>query len=426
MASLALVVNKRGVTVTGTDIAESANTLFLKDQGITITIGQPLKLPYNPDRIVYTSAIRTYDPQFQQVIKLNSSVMRRGEFLAELADYFPEVVLVGGSHGKTTVAAMLSHILIDAGVDPTFLVGGGIDNRPVYAGAGNGELLVAEVDESDGTQSKIRGTYAIVTNVDDDHFWSLGGLDKLLDCFRGFAFSSDRLLSFDTAVTRDLFSDHKNVDFFSSSHAYRDLRLLVPGSHNQFNASLAIFAATKLGVDVKEAIRSVGKFPGIKRRLTVAFKNRDYVLIDDYAHHPSAVRESIKAIRNNFPKRRLMIIFQPHRYERVLYYASQFARELSHADVLFVLPPFKAWIDNENVCDSKAIVKEIKGIPVFYVEDPLPKLAIKVSDKVKTGDVVTVMGAGDISTLVPILITLLKRKTSVEEWRKWRNGILRE
>ena len=410
MAGLALLAKELGVYVTGTDEEESANTKFLKSKGICVVIGHSRDLHDKPNMIVYSSAVKRDNPVFQQAQTSGIPVLRRGEFLAELTTLYPKTVLISGSHGKTTVTAMVSHILSSLGKEPAYLVGGGIGERPFLAGAGMGEILVAEVDESDGTLSIISATHAVITNIDDDHSWSLGGVDKLIESFNKFAFSSDYLLTNDSPVTRKLFKDHKNAKLISSGEVCGELSLPTPGLHNRFNAFLAVCVAAELGIEKERAIQSVNEFTGVTRRLTVRYKCDAMVLIEDYAHHPTAVRESLNAIKENYPDNRRVIVFQPHRYERVRRYAIEFAKELSEADLVFILPPFSAWLDKEDFGESIRIVKEIRRIPAYYQKEPFPDLAYIVVNNLKKGDVLIVMGAGDITNLVPILTDILKKK----------------
>ena len=417
MAGLALLANDLGVHVTGVDAEESLNTLFLRTKGISIVIGNNVRSSETPDFVVYSSAVPKDNPEFQRALTFATPVLRRGDYLAELAALYPRVVLIGGTHGKTTVTAMLSHILIEAGLEPAYLVGGGVGDRPVFAGVGQGETLIAEVDESDGTQSRIKGTHAVITNIEDDHCWSLGGVDQLMESFRKFGYASDYLLVFDSPPTRKLFRNHSQVDFFPSSEVYDSLSLSIPGFHNRLNASLAVFVATTLGLQEHKAITSVNGFIGVARRLTLRYDSDNVALIEDYAHHPTAVRESIKAVRERFSHNRLVVVFQPHRHERVFRYAVRFAHELSKADFVYVLPPFSAWLDDGGACHPSSIVEEIRCIPAFYLNKSFDESADKIVDSLGEGDVLMVMGAGDVTKLVPMLIDRIKIRNAVR-----RNG----
>ena len=247
MTGLALILRDFGVRVSGSDAAESRNLALLRERGAQIQVGHDAAHLAQPDLLVYSSAVAEDNPERAAAAERNIRTIRRGEFLAELAAFFPTRVAIAGSHGKTTVSAMLSHILIEVGSEPGYMVGGEVAGRAAPAGAGRGEILVTEVDESDGTQARMQSTHAIVINAEDDHCWSVGGEDALKQCFRDFAAKADFVLAFESPSTRELFGDLRQAEFFPDSAVRTDLELLLPGRHNRINASLAVRLAECLG-----------------------------------------------------------------------------------------------------------------------------------------------------------------------------------
>ncbi len=411
MTGLALILDDFGVSVSGTDMVSSINTELLSSRGGTIHIGHGADQVTNPDLLVFSSAVRPDNPERQQAEKQGIPQIRRGDFLAELANLFPQRVSCAGTHGKTTCSAMLSHILIETGREPGFMVGGTVPGRDCPATAGAKQVLVTEVDESDATQAKMKSTHAIVTNAEDDHCWSVGGVEKLKECFRTFAGRSDFLLVYDLPETRELFNDHPNVEFLSAAAVRMDLGPRIVGDHNRVNASLCVRMAQKLGVPEADAIASLQTFLGVDRRQSVRFENHMVKLIEDYAHHPTEVRATIQALREMHPDHRLRVVFQPHRFERIARYAADFSRELAAADDVIVVPTFAAWLEDSEKGDPKGIAENIKGTPARFDERPYEELAADLADSTNPGDVLAVFGAGSVTKLVPLLVTAFEGGT---------------
>ncbi len=409
MTGLALILDDFGVRVSGTDMVESTNTRMLRERGCRINIGHAADHVETPDILVFSSAVQPDNPERQQATELGIPQIRRGDFLADLAKAFPQRVSCAGSHGKTTVSAMLSHILIETGCEPGYMVGGTVPEREFPAAAGRREILVTEVDESDGTQAKMLSTHAIVTNAEDDHCWSVGGIDKLKECFRTFAARSDFLLAYDLPETRELFSDHPQVEFLGPDDVRSDLQLLVPGDHNRINATLSIRMAARLSVAEADAVRAMQTFPGVDRRQSVRYEGSGVLVIEDYAHHPTEVRATIQALRERHPDKRLRLVFQPHRFERIARYGTDFSRELAAADDVVVVPTFAAWLDDAEKGDPAAIAAGISGIPARFDERPYKELADDLAQTADNGDLIAVFGAGSVTKLIPLLIEALKK-----------------
>lgn len=406
MAGIALICRQLGVHITGSDEAASANVTMLREAGAEVHIGHAADHMGTPDVVIFSSAVDATNPEYAAAAERALPLVRRGNFLAQLADIYSQVVAIAGSHGKTTVSAMLTHILYSTDRNPGYLIGGAVADLPAPAAAGTGELLVTEVDESDGTQAALRSSHAIVINVEDDHCWNVGGEESLRQCFRDFAAGAEYLLAYDSEETRNLFSSHANVEFFDDSLVRDDLDLQIPGQHNRLNASLAVHMAARLGVPVDEAAASLQSFHGVDRRLSLRHSG-DVDVIEDYAHHPTEVRAAISALRERYGDRKLRIVFQPHRFERVARYAEAFGHELSQADDITVVPTFNAWLDDAHLADPSAIIDAIDSVPVRYRDNDYSELAAEIADSANSTDVIVIMGAGTITKLTGLLVSKL-------------------
>ena len=408
MSGLAHILLDWGKRVSGTDVKSSQRLDDLRAHGARISVGHDPALVDGADLLVFSSAVPDDDPELCRARELDVPVLRRGEFLAQLATAFTTVVAVAGSHGKTTTTAMLTHILRVAGLDPGFLIGGAVRGWLRSASAGDGTILVTEVDESDGTQALLRSSHAVVTNVDDDHCWSVGGVAALEQCFVDFADSATRLVAWDAPKTRALFSRHRCVTFVGFGVVPAALSPVLAGDHNRANAALASAAAERMGVPVAESATALASFPGVERRLVEHWRSPDgaTVLVEDYAHHPTELRAALAALRSAYPAHRLEVVFQPHRFERVERYSTAFGRVLSSADRTVVVPPFAAWREDAGVADAKCIADAVEGGMAAFFEGSLDGLADRLLGAQPAAGaqrVLAVIGAGDICGLVPLL-----------------------
>ncbi|NLF15693.1 MAG: hypothetical protein GX595_00325, partial [Lentisphaerae bacterium] len=405
MAGLAHILADWGVGLTGSDAAASAMTRSLERRGIAVRVGHDAGMVSGADVLVYSNAVPPDNPERAAAASQGLATCLRGEFLAQVAACFPVVVSVGGSHGKTTTTAMIAHILRACGRSPGYLVGGQVHGWERSAAAGAGEVLVTEVDESDGTQALIASTVAVITNIDDDHSWSLGGEAALRRNFAAFAAKATRVVSWDSPATRSVLGAHGACHLAGPGDIPPELSLPQAGEHNRRNACLAILATAALGVPRDEALRALRSFPGVERRLSLRFRSPGArrVIVEDYAHHPVELQASLEALRQSWPQHRLRVVFQPHRYERVRRYGEAFAGILGRqADEVWVVAPFAAWVDDATVADPRQIAAAVQGPPCHYWDGPLEALAGAVLSAADgTPEVVAVIGAGDVARVVP-------------------------
>ena len=413
MSGLATILLERGVRVSGSDEADSAVLERLRFRGAVIASGhRPGNVPAAVDLVVYSSAVPATNPELQEAVRRGIPTCLRGEFLARLATNFPAVVSIAGSHGKTTTSAMIAHILRESGRRPGFLVGGDVIGWAAPASAGAGLVLVTEVDESDGTQALMRSSHAVITNVDDDHCWSLGGVEALEQCFVQFAESAERVFAWDDPTLRRLCGGHAAINFVGADRLWTELRLAVPGEHNRRNAALAVAVSEALAVPRAAALAAIATFPGVSRRLSERYcgPGRREVVVEDYAHHPVELRASLQALREHYPGMRLTAVFQPHRYERVKRYAAEFARVLEEmADEVVITAPFAAWRQDQALADPRQIADAIQAKPARFWDRPLEELAERLAgplgDAAAAADpcLFAVIGAGDVGRLAGLL-----------------------
>ncbi|MFW5996516.1 MAG: D-alanine--D-alanine ligase [Lentisphaeria bacterium] len=414
MSGLALILLENGITVSGSDESVSDYTTALQARGAVISYGHTAEnVSEDVDLIVYSSAIPPDNPELQRAETLGIRCLQRGIFLAELAAFYDTVIAVAGSHGKTTTTAMLAHLLREGHLEPAFLIGGEVEGWPTNAGAGGGRILVTEVDESDGTQAFLQATHAVVVNIEDDHCWNVGGVKKLEQSFAEFGGKSTSLFAWDTAKVRQIFPDHPDARFLSQADMPAAKKVGIPGLHNRINATLAVEVACELGLERHRCYEIMADFPGVKRRFTKWFESpsSDVVIIEDYAHHPTELRAALTTLRDEYPEHRLNVIFQPHRYDRVRLYGSDFSRELEKADEVYVIPPFAAWLQKQQAVKPETIAENVEQTPATYWREDFSALADKLVQGLSSGgvgrgdenQVFAILGAGDVADLIPLL-----------------------
>ncbi len=362
-----------------------------------------------PLLVVHTSAAPPDNPELVEARKRGAAVMRRGEALAHLGTLFGHSIAVAGSHGKTSVSAMIAHTLLELGEDPGFLIGGAVSGWDSAGRAGNRRLFVTEVDESDSTNALFHAGTAVVTNIEDDHRWSVGGKEKIYRSFVTFAENASRLIYVEGENTDRLFAS-LSVD---SERLARELPAWdFPkhwGGFQRLNAVTA-FAAVRTVTDRRddEIRRALFRFPGVERRMSPRFDNGAYRIIEDYAHHPTELRASLAALRETNPHRRLLVVFQPHRYARLKRYLPEFAELLRSVEGPVFLPPvFAAWTDRSDV-DSSTLACAV-GANAHALSGSWRRMAETVAESAEPGDLIAVIGAGDVKEIIAPLSARLEK-----------------
>jgi len=432
MSGIAEVLCVLGYTVSGSDMAESASTRRLAALGAQIFLGHDAAHLGDADAVVVSSAIRPENPEYAEARRRRVPVVPRAEMLAELMR-FRRGIAVAGTHGKTTTTSLVSAVLSEGGLDPTFVIGGQLLSAGANARLGSGEWLVAEADESDGSFLRLNPLIAVVTNIDADHLENYGGdfarvqaafsefLHRLPfyglavlcaddpECAALIEETPRHVLAYGFAETADV----RATDVQQAAGRMRfqlhlpqspamTVELNLPGRHNVQNALAAAAIGWQLGVEPARIAAALAGFEGIGRRFNrlgeLDIDGRRVLLVDDYGHHPAELAAVFAAARGGWPERRLMVAFQPHRYTRTRDLLDDFAAVLSEVDALILTEVYPAGEAPIAGADSKALARAIRARgridPVLVhaasdIREVLPDLA-------QEGDLLILLGAGDI------------------------------
>jgi UDP-N-acetylmuramate--alanine ligase len=412
MSALALIADRLGATVTGTDRAESSYLKRLRRAGLEPRIGHdPDAVPEDAE-VVVSTAIRDDNPELARARQRGQRVLHRGDLLAELCE-LRRLIAVAGTHGKTTTAGMLAHTMLDLGADPSFLLGGELPGaaaggEAANAAWGGGEWVIAEADESDASFLRLRPEVAVVTNVELDHHSHWASRAELFDAFRRFAEPAQGVaLGSDAAL--DSIAQGQRVIRFDEATPGPTLELTVPGRHNVLNARAALAALELAGFELEPAASALASFPGMLRRLELKGRRDGALIYDDYAHHPTEVSAALEALRELGP-RRLIAVFQPHLYSRTKALAPAFGSALAAADEVGVLDVYPAREepvgDLEGVSGldvARAVAERGGGRPVWWLKDA-ESAERALGPQLRDGDLLVTIGAGDIHELASKLV----------------------
>lgn len=432
MCGIAEVLLNLGYQVSGSDKAESANTRRLQELGAEVLVGHDAAWAEKADVVVVSSAVAQDNPELLAARKRRVPVISRAEMLAELMR-FRFGIAIAGTHGKTTTTSLAACLLAEAGLDPTFVIGGRLNSAGSNAKLGGSDYLVAEADESDASFLYLQPMLAVVTNIDLDHMETYqGDYGRLQRTFIEFLhhlpFYGLAVVCLDDAGVRDILpeitkpvktygidasADIRAVEIvrngLSSSFTVQrqgrpDLRvtLNLPGRHNILNALAAIAIATEVDVPDAAMIKALAEFKGIGRRFQlngdIAWGNGTITLVDDYGHHPREVAATLEAARGAWPDRRLVVAFQPHRYTRTRDLFEDFVQVLSKIDVLVLLEVYTAGEAYIAGADGRSLSRAIRVrgqvAPVFV--EKISDLAEVLPGLLQAGDVLLTLGAGNV------------------------------
>ena len=416
MVGLALIMHEKGYSVTGSDMAVNSNTRLLAKNGITIAEGHRPdnipKLSKGQLLVIRSSAVNDQNPELRAAVNSGHQCILRGGMLAKVASTYAKTVAVAGSHGKTSVTALLVHILKSSELNPGYMIGGKVSSWEAPAAAGDGTLFITESDESDGTQVHLKSNILLITNIEDDHSWTLGGKDVLMANFAKIAANAQKVIFNHSESTNSLLGFHSNKKaVFLQPENLADKQDW--GSFQKENANLAAVGAIELGIDPETAFCEVRRFPGVERRMSIRYQQNNLILIEDYAHHPTEVRAAIAGIRELFPDYRLLVIFQPHRYARLERYINEFALELKQADRVKIVPVFSAWTETGPV--NSANLAELIGEKAEFLDGNWSETARRSVEEIVCPAILAVFGAGDIEDLIPELIREIKKSKRQSE-----------
>ncbi len=434
MSALALIARRRGVDVTGCDI-DLRNAADVMRAGADVFSGHDPAHVSNARMVIHTSAVNGNHPELEAASGLGIPVLRRAEALGQLVEG-TQVVAVSGTHGKTTVTAMVTEVLAAAGLHPTGIVGGRVNAWGGNARLDGDELFVVEADEYDRSFLALRPVIAVVNNVEADHLECYGDLTALEDAFVEFAGRAERVLvggddGGAVRVAQRLSvpvwrvgtagdADIRVSDVAQTGGATRaritfpdrsaiDVQLTVPGMHNVRNAAMTLGVAHALDVDVTGAAGALAEFGGVERRFQVLGTRRGVTVVDDYAHHPTEVAATLEAARQRFPERRLVAVFQPHLFTRTKQHGKALGEALAAADVVIVTDIYPAreepipGVNGQLVADAAARA----GAPVVEWISAVRDLAPYLVSVLAEGDAVLTLGAGDITEVATDLLNRL-------------------
>jgi UDP-N-acetylmuramate--alanine ligase len=437
MSGIAEVLINLGYRVSGSDLKGSDITRRLASMGATIYEGHKAQNLVHADVVVISSAVKKDNPEVVTARQRKIPVIARAEMLAELMR-LKYAVAVAGSHGKTTTTSMVATVLSAAGLDPTAVVGGKVNVLDSNAKLGNSELMVVEADESDGSFLKLHPAITVVTNIDPEHMDHYGTLDALKTAFVEFCnrvpFYGLNVLCLDHPNVQELLPRlEKRVVTYGSSHmadyrvegitlegfstrfsAFRrdeplgEFRVRMVGAHNALNALAVIAVAEEMEIPLDTVRSALAEFGGVQRRFTVRGEVNGITVVDDYGHHPTEVLATLAGARRAFG-RRLVVAFQPHRYTRTHDLKREFTTAFNDADVLFVSSVYAAGEEPIPGATGDALAEAIRDHghrDVTYVEKRAD-LPAAIAPRLREGDIVLTLGAGDITQVGPDLLALL-------------------
>ncbi|RLB14302.1 MAG: UDP-N-acetylmuramate--L-alanine ligase [Deltaproteobacteria bacterium] len=441
MSGIAELLINLGYKVSGSDVRESSVTQRLASMGAMVYYGHKGDHAKGADVVVYSSAVREDNPEIRYAKERMIPVIPRAEMLAELMR-LKYGVAIAGAHGKTTTTSMVASILTRGGLDPTVVIGGRLD---IWGGSnaklGEGDFLVAEADESDGSFLALSPTIVVVTNVDQEHMDHYGDMTVLRDTFVQFMnkvpFYGTCIICFDCEEIQGIIPRIRKryLSYGLSSQAdlragglqktsggvgfeafFRDKSLGwidvgIPGEHNVLNALAAIGVGLELGLNVnviKEGLKDLG---GLGRRFQIKGEARGITVLDDYGHHPTEIQATLKTARECWPDKRLVVLFQPHRYTRTNDLYDRFVVSFNEADVLLVMPIYPAGEEPIEGVDAEWLVKGIrehghKDVTAVSGGEEIDSGLIK---RVRQGDLVITLGAGDVYKLGERLLERLRQ-----------------
>jgi UDP-N-acetylmuramate--alanine ligase len=438
MSGIAQILLALGCEVSGSDLKSTGIIEKLNSLGAKIFIGHSSANITDAELVVYSSAIKQGNPELQGAYSRGIPVIARAEALGALSGR-KKTIAVTGAHGKTSTASLISHMLVHCGLNPTVCVGGEVPDLNGNAQLGEGSYCVAEADESDGSFLKLFPFYSVVTNIDREHLDYYKSAEDITKAFRSFLnntkqdgcifFCQDdpvlreivrslnkRSFSFGLSPEAQLFADsinlQGNISRFNcvcKGSNLGEIALKVPGRHNVCNALAAVATGLDLGLEFKSIQAALGVYQGVRRRLELKFQERDILVFDDYAHHPAEIRATLDALKS-FRHKRILAVFQPHRYSRTKFLIDDFGSCFRGVDLLIVTDIYAAGeapikgVSANDIC-QKAREAGVKNVLFLPKADIIFNLLFQ---EIQSGDLVAIMGAGDIGSVADAVAKELK------------------
>ncbi len=438
MSGIAEVLLNLGYRISGSDLKRSPVTTRLRKKGAKVYYKHKAGNVDSAHVVVISSAVRPDNAEVVAAKKQHIPVIPRAEMLAELMR-IKYGVAIAGSHGKTTTTSLVGQVLSGGGLDPTLVIGGRLNSLRSNAKLGKGDYLVAEADESDGSFIKLNPTLALITNIDPEHMDHYKDFEALKETFVEFAnkapFYGSIVACQDHPVVRELmprfkrklvtYGLEKGADYSAQKIKVDGLRqrfevmhrkdllgavtLHMPGRHNVANALGAIALGRELEIPFRSIAKSLRQFSGIQRRMQILYDGK-VTVVDDYGHHPVEIEATLQALRQAFPKRRLIVLFQPHRYSRTRDHFQEFAQAFGPCDVLGLSEIYAAGEEPIVGISGRALSDAVQHSHHFYHHDR-HTLAERILEEIKEGDVILTLGAGDIT------------QVGQELARRFKNGV---
>ncbi|MFP3998415.1 MAG: UDP-N-acetylmuramate--L-alanine ligase [Desulfobacterales bacterium] len=427
MSGIAELLLNLGYQVSGSDIADSDVTRRLQELGGNIFVGHSSENIKDADVVVASSAIRNDNAEIKAALAASVPVIPRAEMLAELMR-LKYSVAVAGAHGKTSTTSMLAEVLGAGGLDPTVVIGGKLKSIGSNAVLGRGDFIVAEADESDGSFLKFSPTISVITNIDLEHLDFYRDLDQIKQVFLQFIdrlpFYGLAVLCLDNEHVQNLIPEIKKryityglsaqADFQAAAVSFNgekcsfsvyykgrrmgEVTLNLPGRHNIANALAAIAVGHELEIPFGTMRRALENIAGVQRRLEVKAEIKGIKIVDDYGHHPTEIKTTLEAVQTSWPNRRLVVVFQPHRYSRTKALFDSFARSFYQSDVLVVMPVYAASEEEIQGADHHALCGAIcaHGHKRAYAEQDVESALNRLEKILEKGDIVLTLGAGNV------------------------------
>ena len=441
MSGIAEVLANLGFRVTGSDQKKSEVTARLEGLGVEVREGHAAENVGDAHVVVRSTAVREDNPEITEARRRSIPVIPRAEMLAELMRMKPYTVACAGSHGKTTTTSMVATVLGTAGLDPTFVVGGIVRSYRSNARLGKSELMVVEADESDRSFLMLTPMIAVVTNIDREHMDYYHDMEDVRKCFADFVNKvpfygaavlclddphvqavipkvERRRITYGMSAQADI-SAHdirydesfgSNFTVLSGVEALGRVSLRVPGKHNVYNSLAAIATGLELDVPFDTIAHALSEFSGAERRFQFKGDEQGITVVDDYGHHPTEIKATLSAARIGAPSRRIVVLFQPHRYTRAKDLMDEFASAFNNADVLFVTDIYAASEPPIEGVDAEVLTRRIKSYGHKNAEyiGALENAPAIMAEAVREGDLVITLGAGSVHRSGDQLLELLR------------------
>ncbi|WP_205684301.1 UDP-N-acetylmuramate--L-alanine ligase [Clostridium formicaceticum] len=426
MSAIAEILLSHGYRVSGSDISDSKLLHKLKEHGAEIFIGHREENIQNPDLIVYSAAIKHYNPERVRAKALNIPEVDRAEMLGQIMKKYDKAIAVAGSHGKTTTTSLLSLLMEYGGLDPTILVGGDLEDIGGNIKIGKSNHFITEACEYVESFLRFFPFIAIILNIDEDHLDYYRDIEHIKDAFRRFVALVPKegflVACNDDPQVREIYSSadcnivtygiktpadfiaqdisfdkegHPNFKVLYQGEVFGDFRLNIPGLHNVYNALASITTSHLLGLEAETIAKNIHRYQGIHRRFDILGEVKGAKIVDDYAHHPAEIKATLEAAKQH-PHRKIWAIFQPHTYSRTKALLKDFSTAFNAADHTIITDIYAAReLDNGEINSKKLVELMDPSLEALYIPE-FEKIVDYIYDRLEPGDLVLTMGAGDV------------------------------